>query len=189
MAWVGPFPLSRPAGASVPPVFIMGEDGGYDAGYIIPGPAGPTGTGIPGITGPPGMTGEDYYGEGAMMPGPMGPVGATGIQGIMGPPGVPGEDTWDDFPPYTSPVPFGTSANTICEGNDSRLSNARNPSGTGWTDVRASLSADQTLTGAAWNTINLNTETTDSLNEYNNATFTFTPSVTGLYLVQFCATL
>ena len=58
----------------------------------------------------------------------------------------------------SNPLAFGTAAGTICQGNDSRLSNARTPAGTALTTGKiwigvAGVAAEGTLTGAFANMV------------------------------------
>jgi hypothetical protein len=52
------------------------------------------------------------------------------------------------------------------------------------TRVGANMASNLSLTSAAWTTVQFDTETEDTLGEYNPATYTFTPSATGLYLIN-----
>lgn len=54
-----------------------------------------------------------------------------------------------------------------------------------WSSVAAHQTSNQSLTHDAWNTIQLDSEDSDTLSEYNPSTYTFTPSVSGLYAIDF----
>lgn len=57
------------------------------------------------------------------------------------------------------------------------------------TQVEAYLSTNQSLPNSAWTTVQFDTETLDSLGEFNPSTFTFTPAETGTYLVSLNCTV
>lgn len=115
-------------------------DTGATGATGLTGPTGATGpagaTGPQGIQGPQGTTGA----TGATGPkgdtgltgatGPQGPQGATGNTGATGPAGPAPSGT--GFVHVTNgsldvPVAFGTTAGTVTDGADSRLTNARTP--------------------------------------------------------------
>lgn len=54
-----------------------------------------------------------------------------------------------------------------------------------WSSVSAHQTSNQSLTHDAWNTIQLDSEDSDTLGEYNPSTYTFTPSASGLYAIDF----
>lgn len=107
----------------------------------VTGPAGEAGvTGpastVPGPTGAQGIPGEA---------GPAGSVGATGPQGEVGPTGPAGSNgVISVSAPLTNSgtptsavlgITVGTTASSVCAGNDSRLSDARTPTAGSVTDA------------------------------------------------------
>lgn len=60
---------------------------------------------------------------------------------------------------------------------------ATQPTITSVSKAQAHLGSDQALTDSVWNTILMDTEDEDILGEYNPATYSFTPQVSGTYLV------
>lgn len=106
-----------------------------------PGATGPKGdTGAPGTTGAQGPKGDPGV-QG--IQGPQGPTGATGATGPAGAdavlssalptiivPGVassPGSGAGAPHDDHTHGIAVGTAANTVCVGNDARLSDTRAP--------------------------------------------------------------
>lgn len=104
--------------------------------------------------------------------------GHTAIQGPRGPVGPRGEDG-----PEGPPGPRGQRGP---QGVAGTAGPAKDLTGT---QVNAYLGTNQALTQSAWNTLQLDTETKDSGAEYNTATYTFTPSETGTYLVTLVCTV
>lgn len=140
------------------------------------GPAGPVGPkGDPGDQGPPGDQGDT---------GPTGPAGPQGIQGDEGPQGPAGGGVTESqlntavgtkadktttvsagtgltgggdlSANRTLAVSYGTSAGTACQGNDSRLSDARTPTTHTHTASQVtdfSTAADARITAAIGSTV------------------------------------
>ena len=174
---------------SIGPQGAQGTTGPQGASYGPQGPQGPQGivgpSGATGITGPQGTQGL----VGALGPqGIVGPSGATGITGPLGPQGIQGPQGVTGIVGPSGATGVGLIGPQGPQGDQGPQGPASGPQGPAGIisggGFLAYKSADQTIPTNVKTTIQFETESFDSKNDYDVSTYSFSPDISGTYLVH-----